>query len=79
MTLHQCLYFGLLPWVVSNAYAWNLSALTSDLSPRTEVLYRSNMNWTDTIPRYNTFGEPTFIAAIKPVEISDVQKIVSLD
>ncbi|KAJ9254992.1 CAZyme family AA7 [Paecilomyces variotii] len=56
--------------------AYDITALLSELSPSTEVFYPSDANWTDSIQRWTTYDEPTFVAALKPASVEDLQTIV---
>lgn len=58
--------------------AYDITALLSELSPSTEVFYPSDANWTDSIQRWTTYDEPTFVAALKPASVEDLQTIVSI-
>lgn len=57
--------------------AYNISGLLSELGPATEVFYHSDANWTDTVQRWMSYDEPTFVAALKPALVADLQTIVS--
>lgn len=84
MTFYRYLLFGIVPLLLSLAHASNVSAslsipsLLPRLDPGTEIFYPSNANWSETIQRFNTYGEPTFSAALRPIDIEDVQTIVCL-
>ena len=54
-----------------------LKSPTLGLSPATQIFFRSDPNWlTETTMRYTVHDAPTYIASIKPVLESDIQKIV---
>lgn len=58
--------------------AYNISRLLLELGPTTQVFYPSDANWTDTVQRWTTYDEPTFVAALKPASVADLQTIVSI-
>lgn len=46
------------------------------LSPGTEILLRTDPSFANRTRRYTSHDAPTYLAAVKPALVSDVQKIV---
>lgn len=45
-------------------------------SPRTEILFPSDVGWKNETERWNIYSGPSYRASIKPGSEADVQKIV---